>query len=80
MKHSVKEHLDRINGWIGQLEAELANSADELSRMNTASELRSLRLAAMHYELALEIEDEVANGRRSRSAEPLRPSRTDDLS
>lgn len=39
---------------------------DPLELMKTEGDLRSLRLALMHYELALQIEHEVIEGRSAR--------------
>jgi hypothetical protein len=69
MDRSIREHIERIRAFIEQLEKTLPEtSQDPTEALKTETDLRSLRLALMHYELALEIEREVIEGRVSRGA------------
>lgn len=66
MNRSIREHVALIAAAIDKLEAELPTLKDPMETMKTEGDLRSLRLALMHYELALEIEREVIESRSAR--------------
>jgi hypothetical protein len=67
MDKSIRDHVERIRSFIQQLESDLPQTqSDPMEALKTEADLRSLRLALMHYELALEIEKEVIEGRTSR--------------
>lgn len=66
MNRSIREHVAVIAAAIDKLEAELPTLKDPAETMKTEGDLRSLRLALMHYELALEIEREVIESRSAR--------------
>jgi hypothetical protein len=67
MDKSIRDHVERIRSFIEQLESDLPQTkSDPMEALKTEADLRSLRLALMHYELALEIEKEVIEGRTSR--------------
>jgi hypothetical protein len=66
MNKPVREHLDLIKTTIQQLEEDQRRMKDPMEMLKTETDLRSLRLALMHYELALEIEHEVIEGRSAR--------------
>ncbi len=74
MNKPIKEHIQRIKDTIDLLEQDLARNLDEIEKLKTETDLRSLRLAIMHYELALEIEREVIEGRTSRGLQGHRKS------
>jgi hypothetical protein len=66
MNRSIREHVALIASAIDKLEAELPTLKDPAETLKTEGDLRSLRLALMHYELALEIEREVIESRSAR--------------
>ena len=66
MNKPVREHLELIKTTIQQLEEDQRRMKDPMEMLKTETDLRSLRLALMHYELALEIEHEVIEGRSAR--------------
>ena len=68
MNRSIREHVALIASAIDKLEVELPTLTDPMERMKSEEDLRSLRLALMHYELALEIEREVIESRTARGA------------
>ena len=68
MNKPVREHVELIKSTIARLEGELPRLKDPAETLKTESDLRSLRLALMHYELALQIEHEVIQGRSDRGA------------
>ncbi len=68
----IKDHIQRIKDTIALLEEDLKRHQDPMEKLKTETDLRSLRLAIMHYELALEIEREVIEGRSARGAESNR--------
>lgn len=68
MNRSIREHVALIASTIDKLEAELPTLKDPIETMKTEGDLRSLRLALMHYELALQIEHEVIENRTARGA------------
>jgi hypothetical protein len=55
----VKTHIERIQRQIDELTTRLSNESDVVVRQETESHIRSLRLALAHFQLALEIEQEV---------------------
>jgi hypothetical protein len=68
MNRSIREHVALIASTIDKLEAELPTLKDTMEKMKSEGDLRSLRLALMHYQLALEIEHEVIETRSARAA------------
>jgi hypothetical protein len=68
MNRSIREHVALIASTIDKLEAELPTLKDTMEKMKSEGDLRSLRLALMHYQLALEIEHEVIETRSARGA------------
>ncbi len=68
MERPIREHIERIRETIARLEEDLGRDLDIVEKLKTETDLRSLRLALMHYELALQIEGEVIDGRSSRGA------------
>ncbi len=74
MDRPIREHIDRIRKTIGLLEEDQRRVSDPMEKLKTETDLRSLRLALMHYELALEIEHEVIEGRSSRGVNTHRPA------
>jgi len=68
MNKPVREHVELIKSTITRLEGELTGLKDPAETLKTEADLRSLRLALMHYELALQIEHEVIEARSSRGA------------
>jgi hypothetical protein len=68
MNKPVREHIEIIKTAITRLEGEMEILKDPVELMKTEADLRSLRLALMHYELALQIEHEVIENRSARGA------------
>jgi hypothetical protein len=66
MNKPVREHIEIIKTTITRLEGEMEKLTDPIELMKTEADLRSLRLALMHYELALQIEHEVIENRSAR--------------
>ena len=66
MNRPIGEHVALIKSTITRLERELPTLKDPIETLKTETDLRSLRLALMHYELALEIEREVIDSRKER--------------
>ena len=71
MNKPVREHVELIKTTITRLEGEMERLKDTIELMKTEGDLRSLRLALMHYELALQIEHEVIEGRSARGVKGL---------
>ena len=59
MDQPVKAHIERIQRHIDELTAGLSDKSDPLARRETESHIRSLRLALAHFQLALQIEEEI---------------------
>lgn len=59
----VKIHIERIQRQIEELTAQLPKESDPIGRQEAESLIRSLRLALAHFELALQIEQEVQRAR-----------------
>jgi hypothetical protein len=68
MDRPIRDHIERIRAFIEQLESDMTAIRDEYELLKSETDLRSLRLALMHYELALEIEREVIESRAKRDA------------
>ena len=68
MNKPIKEHVALIKAAIARFEEELPHLKDPMETLKTETDLRSLRLALMHYELALQIEHEVIESRKERGA------------
>ena len=66
MNKPIGEHVALIKSAIARFEAELPTLKDPIEVLKTETDLRSLRLALMHYELALQIEKEVIESRKER--------------
>jgi hypothetical protein len=66
MNKPVREHIDLIKTTIERLEGEMEKLKDPDELLKTEADLRSLRMALMHYELALQIEHEVIENRSQR--------------
>jgi hypothetical protein len=62
----VKTHIEHIQEQIDELTADLSDESDPLVRRETESHIRSLRLALAHFQLALQIEEEVRLARNSK--------------
>ncbi len=65
MDQPVKIHIERIQRQIEQLAAELPEKSDLIARQEAESHIRSLRLALAHFQLALQIEEEVQRARNN---------------
>ena len=63
MDQPVKIHIERIQRQIEELTAELPEESDLVARQEAESYIRSLRLALAHFQLALQIEEEVQRAR-----------------
>lgn len=55
----VKIPIERIQRQIEELTAELPEQSDPVARQEAETHIRSLRLALAHFQLALQIEEEV---------------------
>jgi hypothetical protein len=66
MDRPIRDHIQRIKTFIEELETNKPFLNDEIEALKTETDLRSLNLALMHYELALQIENEVIESRASR--------------
>lgn len=65
MDQPVKIHIERIQQQIEELTAELPAESDVVARREAESHIRSLRLALAHFQLALQIEQEVERARNN---------------
>ncbi|HKR30761.1 MAG TPA: hypothetical protein VJT08_09795 [Terriglobales bacterium] len=63
MDQPVKIHIERIQRQIEELTAEIPNQSDLVARQEAESQIRSLRLALAHFQLALQIEEEIQRAR-----------------
>jgi CRISPR/Cas system CMR subunit Cmr4 (Cas7 group RAMP superfamily) len=61
-------HIERIKQEIRTLNSKLMNLRSRTEANEAENENRSLKLALAHYELALQIENEVFQGKRSAKA------------
>ena len=66
MDDSVNLHIQRIQKQIADLTSSLTEEADALARMEAESHIRSLRLALAHFQLALQLEEEVRNAQNKK--------------
>jgi len=57
----VNLHIERIQKQIDDLTSSLTDETDAIARMEAESHVRSLRLALAHFQLALQLEEEVRN-------------------
>lgn len=64
----VRTHIDRIKQEIRALHIKLMNSRSRIEANEAESEIRSLKLALARYELALQIENEVLQGKPTAKA------------
>ena len=69
MDQPVKSHIVRIQREIDALTTKLMNAKDRATANEAEANIRSLRLALTHYELALKIENEVLDQRRALQAQ-----------
>ena len=63
MDQPVKIHIERIQRQIEELTAEIPKQSDLVARQEAESQIRSLRLALAHFQLALQIEEEIQRAR-----------------
>jgi DNA-directed RNA polymerase specialized sigma subunit len=56
VKRTVEEHIQRIKTAIDTLEKHCPTVTDVSEQLQTQNDLRSLRMALMHYELASQID------------------------
>ncbi len=63
MDQPVKIHIERIQRQIEELTAEIPKHSDLVARQEAESQIRSLRLALAHFQLALQIEEEIQRAR-----------------
>jgi hypothetical protein len=68
MDQPVRIHIERIQRQIDELTAELSDQSDLVSRQEIEVCIRSLRLALAHFQLALQIEEEVQLARNRRNS------------
>ena len=59
MELTIKAHITQIEEQIEALTSGLNNAKDPLATMEAESHIRSLKLALAHFQLALQIEEEV---------------------
>jgi hypothetical protein len=59
MDRTVRDHIARLAEEIASLEKRAQSADDELARREIEADIRDLRLAAAHYELALKLEGEI---------------------
>jgi hypothetical protein len=68
MQQTVEQHIDTIRAQIETITAELSATTDPLLTHHLSADIRAMRLALAHYELALQLEKEVIHERMKRSA------------
>ena len=68
MKRTVEEHVEYLHRRIVELEEKHSKETDPLLINHLEMDIRSLRLAVAHFELALKLEQEVAAHQRDRKA------------
>ena len=68
MRQTVEQHIETIKSEIETITAELSTTKDPLLAHQLSADIRAMRLALAHYELALQLEKEVIAERLKRSA------------
>lgn len=68
MHETVEHHIVGIRALIDTISTELATTSDPLLSHHLSADVRALKLALAHYELALQLEKEVVQERLKRSA------------
>ena len=68
MQRTVGDHIAWIKEQIEDLTTEQSASRDPLKLHHIEMDMRSLKLALAHYELALKLEQEVADSRTKQRA------------
>jgi hypothetical protein len=68
MEKTIKEHVAYIRREIESIAGEIKVTKDPLVAHHLSADIRALKLALVHYDLALQIEQEVADERAKRSA------------
>ena len=64
MQQTVREHIRGLEALLKSLERRLAEESDALARKEIETEVQSVKMALTHYQLALDIEDKLAAGRK----------------
>lgn len=68
MKRTIEQHVEDLQRRIAELEGKRGKETDPLLINHLEMDIRSLRLAQAHFELALKLEQEVAAHQRDRKA------------
>jgi hypothetical protein len=64
----VSDHIERIKQRLAEFAKEREQTTDPLKISQIEMDIRSLKLALAHYELAMELEEEVFQARTTRIA------------
>jgi hypothetical protein len=66
VKRTVEQHIEHITTVIDELETELSTLLSQYERLTLEADIKQLRLALQHLDIALEIERNVVEHRKSR--------------
>jgi hypothetical protein len=64
MQQTVRAHIKGLESLLRDLDHRLAEESDVLARREIEAEMQSVKMAITHYQLALDIEDKLAAGRK----------------
>lgn len=69
MKRAVKDHIAELIELLKELNEQLARENDTLARKAVEGDIRAANMALTHYQLALELEDQLKSARKSKSVD-----------
>ena len=66
MKRAVKDHIAELIELLKELNEQLARESDQLARKGIEADIRAANMALTHYQLALELEEQLKATRKSK--------------
>jgi hypothetical protein len=65
VKRAVKDHIAELIELLKELNEQLARETDSLARSGIEADIRAANMAITHYQLALELEEQLKTTRKS---------------
>jgi uncharacterized protein (DUF305 family) len=66
VKRAVKDHIAELIEMLKEMNEQLARETDSLARSGTEADIRAANMALTHYQLALELEEQLKTARKSK--------------
>ena len=66
VKRAVKDHVAELIELLKELNEQLARETDKLARSAIEADIRAANMAITHYQLALELEEQLKSARKSK--------------